>query len=170
VLYDYPKEVRTSDDVYQSTTVKRDNFEKSIKVKGPSVEKVKKGSYFEWFFMRARIAHGVLSNIQIYVSTFDASLEDYRYFNKAVDIEGDNLSLVEIDRSWNSDNGIHVEQFAINFYRKDRGYLDVRRNAGVSFRAYSSKFSDVTETWEIPGFYIDGFLKKLDEQLKADLK
>jgi hypothetical protein len=175
VLYDYPKEVRSSDDVYQSTTVKRDNFEKSITVKVPSLEFVNSGHVYEWFLMRARITHGVLRYIQIYFSTMDPHgvkwLHDYPYFNRVVDIEGDTLSLVEIDRSRSQfGSREHVEEFAINFDGKDRGYLDVRRNAGVSFRVYSSKWSDVTLNYEIPGFYIDGFLKKLDEELKSEDK
>ena len=102
-------------------------------------------------FSGALIKDKSVSFYQFYISD---SYKDWRFYNRAYDANGNRLDFVEIDHqvtrgAWTQ------EDFAINL---SRSYLEKAKSNGLNIKAVGKRGEKI---FVLPGFYVDGFLKKL---------
>jgi len=150
------KYYKTSNDVYNDVIASYDDFAKTKSLKGPVINNSIIDNYY---FIRSTSKGSTIGLMQVYVS--EAGEKGYL---RAVDKEGDSLNFINISNDgpeWGTQ-----QHFAVEF---NYDYLNARRKAGLAFRNYTNKEGEHLDI-EIPGFYIDGFLRKLDQELEGDGK
>ena len=105
--------------------------------------------------MRLSVKNGKPSLYQIYISDVE---ENWRFFHSAYDDKGRHLDFTEVDRQVLSSSST-MEDFALTV---SRSYLNNSRAKGIRIKAYGKR---ADKLFSIPGFVVDGFLRKVDVYL-----
>lgn len=142
--------IKTANDVFLQSKIDVDSYQKTSWIQSPSLQF---GTGV--FLLRAQAANKKIISYQIYVS--DISL-DWMFFYSACDADGNKLDFRVVDSVVRS-YGTTQEDYAIVV---DRKYLSNSLDKGINFKAIGKRGEKVII---IPSFYIEGFLKKVDEYI-----
>ena len=159
---------KTIEKVYQETKINKDTYNKDIWIRGPKFYHTVYGGGDYYIFLRAYITDNKLNFLQIFVVD---GKEEHRFYNSAYDKSGKKLEFNHVDSRissgdsfWYFSNSVGVvEKFVITI---DRDYIDNLPGIDLNFKVYGKRRN---HEFKMPGHYIKGFLKKLDEYLSTNL-
>lgn len=144
--------IRTSEDVFLKSSVDIDPYKKTTWIYSPIFRNYEGMGYY-YAFLRALVTDKSVTIYQFYIS--DTS-KDWRFFDRAYDSNGIELDFLGIDHQV-TDSAFTQEDFAINL---SRAYLDHEKTNWLNIKAIGKRGEKI---FVLPGFYIEGFIKKVDE-------
>lgn len=144
---------KTSDEVYAKTESEFDQYRRSTQITGPRLN-LDNGNTAgtTTVLMRDIWIDGRRDSLQLYVS--DPGF-GWRFYGSANDIEGTSLPLLEISRD--PVGRYCYEDVAVVLTPE---YLDARRESGLSIKVWGNAGQRIVD---VPGFYVDGFLRRVEE-------
>lgn len=134
---------------YAYTKATYDQFKDSTWVNAPEY-----GTSYNYNYLRAYIAGGELSFIQLYLVRRSSGYD----FHSAYDINTNQLQFTEIDNYWMTVGdppeytNTRIEHAGVTLKYNE---LVKHRSSGLAIKVYGKNGNDIIE---IPGPYIDGFL------------
>lgn len=150
--------IKTSNDVFMRSSIYNDPYKKTTWIRSPMFinhDPFLQGMGSYYAFLRVLVNDRYVTFYQFYISDSD---ENWRFFNRAYDSNGNKLDFVEIDHQIKSSQSVRMqEDFTINLSRE---YLDGAKNSGLNIKAVGKRGEKI---FVLPGYYVEGFLKKVDE-------
>ena len=140
----------SAEQVTAKTRVGPDPFNRGTQIKGPWITTTIPSGGFQ----RSRLRHYNTEQFNLYQLYVQYQAEKWALFEQAYDILGNELKFTKIERQ------VHKpwiwEDFAITL---ERAYLNRASTEGLSVKAIGRLGETVLE---LPAFYIQGFLQKVD--------
>lgn len=149
-------QIKTADDVFIHTKPNTDLYTRIIRVDGPIFRVFKPATWNKpardyWWLLQAVINH---QGILVYSLVICDKNADWKFYDSAYDVNGQELEFVGIDREVKS--GFTQELFRIAMNRK---YLERARSAGLDIKIIGKRGWKI---FTIPAYYVDGFCRKTD--------
>lgn len=148
--------IKTSNDVLSKTIIDNDPYKKITWIRTPAFRNYGGIGYYS-SFLRVLIKNENPITYQFYVSD---EAKSWRFYSDAYDNSGARLDFIGIDREVTS-SAWTKEDFVISL---SKDYLEKSTVTGINIKA-SGKRGD--KIFFIPGYFVDGFLKKIDMYLKG---
>lgn len=142
--------MKNANDVFMQSKVSDDPYEKTTRIYAPLFYDALPIGFA---YLRAQVKNNKIVYYQIYVNDRDV---DWKFIQGAYDIDGNKLDFYAVDRKVTGAGSIE-ENYVITV---DRKYLNNSIGKGINFKAIGQRGSTIVR---IPSFYIEGFLKKVDE-------
>lgn len=148
--------ISTTTDVYLNTKIENDAYKKDTWIKSPRYSGNHGGNGYYRCFWRA---YAVNNNIQFYQLYVFDDYPDWRFYNHAYDLKGNQLDFSQISQDVSSDAWCG-ESFGISFTESE---IHALKGNPFQFKAFGQKGD---RTFFVPAIYLEGFLQKVDEYKK----
>ncbi|MFH1338919.1 MAG: hypothetical protein ABIH40_03665 [Candidatus Omnitrophota bacterium] len=146
--------IKTASDVFLYSSIDTDSYKKTTWIQSPSLD-----GWIYSVWLRAQVENKKVISYQIYVLDRD---DDWRFFHSAYDADGKKLDFRTVDSLVESTGlytGYTREDYVIVLKRE---YLNNSVGKEINFKAVGKRGERVIV---VPSFYIEGFLKKVDEYI-----
>ena len=147
----------TTDEVYTKTTSTYYPYKKTTWINGPPIRIPYTAAGYSDVFLRTLVADGKPQFHQLYIR-FNGF--EWVFFNRAYDINGNQLDFEEIDRMVES-TGTVEEDFVITF---ERDYLESAAKTGINIKCIGKRGERVVT---LEPTYVEGYLKKYSELISS---
>lgn len=141
--------LKTADDVMKKTMIEADPFNNTTQIIGPEISTGNLSSNLTRLLVYSKT--GFSSSYELYVHYFG---QDWFFFDRAYDTHGRRLIFKRIDED--ADLRGNYESFSVKL---SRGQLDEASKLGLSIKAGGDFSSTMVN---MPAFYVQGFLEKVD--------
>jgi len=142
-------QIKTADDVFNHSKIDFDAYSKTTSLKGPVMPWINVDNGFVDYLLMT------FAKDDYYYLLIKYNNSNWGFIDSAYDINNEKLDVVKLGSEVQNDGWIE-ERITVKF---KRDYLEKNLKSGLSIKFYGKK----TFILSIPDFYIQGFIKKIDD-------